>query len=153
QLFPKTAHVGERGAVRPAIETQDAILAARIEVQAHALAKPDERLGKIDPRIENAAKRGAASTIVGQRKAHQVLAGGRQCQPSSWAPLEGEGAAWSAKRRQIEADAGAPLCPVAEPIDADPDGGWAIRWLLALMVLCCDPPAKTLTSVESARKR
>jgi hypothetical protein len=33
---------------------------------------------------------------------------------------------------------------VTEPIGADTDGEWAIRWLLVLMALCCDPPAKAL---------
>jgi hypothetical protein len=38
------AHVGERGAAQSAIETQDAALAARIEVAAHTVADLDRRL-------------------------------------------------------------------------------------------------------------
>jgi hypothetical protein len=39
------AHVGERGAAQSAIGAQDAALAARIEVAAHAVADLDRRLG------------------------------------------------------------------------------------------------------------
>src|SRR5262249_22967702 len=55
------AHVGERGAIAAAIETQDATLAARIEAAAHAVDDLDRRLGQIDTAIETAAKRGNAS--------------------------------------------------------------------------------------------
>jgi len=43
------AHVGERGAAQSAIETQDAALAARIEVAAHSVADLDRRLGRLTP--------------------------------------------------------------------------------------------------------
>jgi hypothetical protein len=39
---------------------------------------------------------------------------------------------------------------VAELIGADTDGNRAIRWLIALMVLCCDPLAIALTAAASA---
>jgi hypothetical protein len=41
------AHVGERGG--PALETQDGMLAARIELQAHTVADLNRRLGQIEP--------------------------------------------------------------------------------------------------------
>src|SRR5712675_443336 len=73
------AHVGERGAAQSAIETQDAALAARIEVAAHSVADLDRRLAQIDTTIETAATRGktatALSAIDGQRKARAALAG------------------------------------------------------------------------------
>ncbi len=46
------AHAGQRGAATSAIETQDAALAARIDVQAHTVADLDRRLGQIDSAIE-----------------------------------------------------------------------------------------------------
>jgi hypothetical protein len=71
------AHVGERGAATSAIETQDATLAARIDVQTHNVADLDRRLGQIDSAIEEAAKRGktnaALSAIEGQRRARAGL--------------------------------------------------------------------------------
>ena len=38
------------------------------------------------------------------------------------------------------------------PIGADTDSERAIRWLIALMVLCCDPLAIALTAAASARR-
>src|SRR5262249_40155521 len=58
------AHVGERGATTSAIETQGAILAARIEVAAHSVADLDRRLGQIDSAIEEAAKRGRTNSAL-----------------------------------------------------------------------------------------
>jgi len=50
----------------------------------------------------------------------------------------------AAKSRQIETEA-APIRYVAELVGADTDSERAIRWLIALMVLCCDPLAIALT--------
>src|SRR5258708_25586420 len=71
------AHVGERGAAQSAIETQDAALMARIDVQAHAVADLDRRLNQVDLAIEEAAKRGktntALSAIEAQKKRREAL--------------------------------------------------------------------------------
>jgi hypothetical protein len=71
------AHVGDRGAAAASIESQDAALAARIEVAAGKVADLDRRLGQIDQAVEEAAKRGrtnaALSAIEGQRKARGSL--------------------------------------------------------------------------------
>jgi hypothetical protein len=108
-----------------------------------------------DVAIEEAAKRGktntALSAIEGQRKARQGLAGERQREASTLADLKAERAALSAKGRQIETES-APIRYVAELIGADADSEQAIRWLIALMVLCCDPLAIALTAAASARR-
>jgi hypothetical protein len=57
----------------------------------------------------------------------------------------------TAKGRQIETDA-APIRYVAELVGADTDPEWAVRWLIALMVLCRDPLAIALTAAASARR-
>jgi hypothetical protein len=149
------AHVGERGAAQSAVETQDAALAARIDVQAHTVADLDRRLGQIDSAIEEAAKRGrtnaALSAIEGQRKARAALAGERQREASTVASLKAERAALGAKGRQIETEA-APIRYVAELIGTNTDSERAIRWLIALMVICCDPLAIALTAAASARR-
>jgi hypothetical protein len=71
------AHVGDRVAATLAVETQEATLAARIDVASHNVADLDRRLGQIDSAIEEAARRGktnaALSTIEGQRKARAGL--------------------------------------------------------------------------------
>jgi hypothetical protein len=140
-LFPKTAHAGERGA---AIETQ----AVGTGVQADAVADFDRRLGQINSTIEEAAKRDRTkavfSAIDGQRKARQALAG-RHRKASTLANLKAKRATLGAKGRQIEAEA-APIRNDAEPIGAETDSEWAIRWLLALIMLCCDSPAVGATA-------
>jgi hypothetical protein len=148
------AHVGERGAAQSAIETQGAAFAARIEVAAHSVADLDRRLGQIDLAIEEAAKRGrtnaALSAIAEQRKAREALTVQRQHEGAALADLKIERGALSAKGRQIETEA-APIRYVAELIGSDTDSEQAIRWLIALMVLCCDPLAIALTAAASAR--
>ena len=55
------------------------------------------------------------------------------------------------KGRQIETEA-APIRYVAELIGADTNSERAIRWLIALMILCCDPLAIALTAAASAQR-
>jgi hypothetical protein len=87
-----------------AIETQDAALAARIEVVAYSVADLDRRLGQIDSAIEEAAKRGrtnaALAAIDGQRKGRAALADQRQREASTLADIKSECAALGAKGRQ-----------------------------------------------------
>ena len=59
------------------------------------------------------------------------------------ADLKSERAALGAKGRQMETEA-VPIRYVAELLGADTHSEKAIRWLIALMVLCCDPLAIAL---------
>ena len=149
------AHVGDRGAATSAIETQDAALAAKIDVQAHKVADLDRRLGQIDSTIEEAAKRGrtnaALSAMEGQRKARGALVDERNREAGTLAAIKAERASLSARGKQIETEA-APIRYVAELLGVDTDSERAIRWLIALMVLCCDPLAIALTAAASARR-
>ena len=54
------------------------------------------------------------------------------------------------KGKQLETKA-APIRYVAELLGTDTDSERAIRWLIALMVLTCDPLAIALTAAASAR--
>jgi hypothetical protein len=150
-----SAHVGERGATTSAIETQDAALAARIEVAVHNVADLDRRLNQIDTAIEEAGKRGktnaALSAIDGQRKARAELSGQRQREGEVLADLKAERAALGAKGKQLETES-APIRYVAELLGTDTDSERAIRWLIALMVLCCDSLAIALTAAASTRR-
>ncbi len=58
----------------------------------------------------------------------------------------------AAKGRQIETEA-APIRYVAKLLGADTDAERAIRWLIALMVLTCDPLAIALTAAVAASAR
>jgi hypothetical protein len=90
------------------------------------------------------------SAIAEQRKAREAVAGQRQREGIALADLKAERAALGAKGRQIETEA-APIRYVVELIGSDTDSEQAIRWLIALMVLCCDPLAIALTAAASAR--
>jgi hypothetical protein len=151
QRSPNAARVSEQGAVKSAIDTHGPTLAPRIEVRAHGVADLDRRLGQSDSTIEEATKYGctgaALSVIDGQLKARQALAGG----DASTLP-EAERVTWGAKGRQREAGT-ALIRDVAQPFGADTDGEWAIRWLLVLMALCCDPPARDLTAAARNGRR
>jgi hypothetical protein len=137
-------HVGERGTALAGLETQDGALAARIEVATHNVSDLDRRLGQIDSAIEEAAKRGktntALSAMEAQRRARAGLTSERNEAAATLAALKAERAIVVAKGRQIETEA-APIRYVAELIGADTDGERAIRWLILMMVLCCDPLA------------
>jgi hypothetical protein len=57
-----------------------------------------------------------------------------------------------AKGPKIETEA-APIRYVAELVGADTDSEKAIRWLVLMMVLCCDPLAIALTAAAAASAR
>jgi hypothetical protein len=116
---------------------------ARIDVQAHTVADLGRRLRQIDSAIEEAAKRGRTATAL------TAIEGQRQREASTRADLKAERATTAAKGRQIETEA-APIRYVAELDGADADSERAIRWLIALMVLTCDPLAIALTAAASA---
>jgi hypothetical protein len=149
------AHVGDRGAATSLVETQDATLVARIAVQTHTVADLDRRLNQVDTAIEEAAKRGktnaALSAMEGQKKARAGLAEERKREAGTLAALQTERATVAAAGRRIETEA-APIRYVAELVGADTDSERAIRWLILLMVLCCDPLAIALTAAASARR-
>jgi hypothetical protein len=53
--------------------------------------------------------------------------------------------------RQVGNEA-APIRYVAELVGTETDSERAIRWLIALMMLCCDPFASTLRAAASTRR-
>jgi uncharacterized coiled-coil protein SlyX len=149
------AHVGDRGAATSRLEEQTADLEAKISVQAHTVADLDRRLAQIDTAVEKATERGRTTAAMkladDQRKARAGLVEERRREPGTLAALQAERASVAAKGRQLETEA-APVRYVAELIGADTDSERAILWLIALMVLCCDPLAIALTAAASARR-
>jgi hypothetical protein len=63
--------------------------------------------------------------------------------------FKAETLALGAKGRQIETEA-APIRYVAELVGADADSERVIRWLVLMIVTCCDPLAIALTAAASA---
>jgi hypothetical protein len=149
------AHLGERGAAIAAVETRTADVDARIEVAVHRVGDLDARVAQIDSAIAQATRRGrtnaALAAMEGQRRTRAGLVDERNREAGTLAALKAERASVAARGRQIETEA-APIRYVAELIGTDTDSERAIRWLIALMVLCCDPLAIALTAAASARR-
>jgi hypothetical protein len=82
-------------------------------------------------------------------KTREVLAAQRQREGKVLADLRAERAALGAKGQQIETE-DAPIRYVAQLLRADADGERVIRWLILMIVLCCDPLAIALTAAASA---
>jgi hypothetical protein len=124
-------------------------------VQAHTVADLDRRVSQIDSAVEEAARRGktnaALSAMEGQRRARAALVDERKREAGTLVALQAERASAAARGRQMEIES-APIRYVAELVGADTDSERAIRWLIALMVLCCDPLAIALTAAASARQ-
>jgi hypothetical protein len=150
-----SAHVGERGAAQAAVETADAALVAKIEVAASKVADLDRQIAAIDSAVAAATQKGNSkaglSAIEGQRQTRAGLAGERERAAGTLATLKAERAGVASKAHQQETEA-APIRYVAELVGATSDSEQAIRWLILLMVLTCDPLAIALTAAASAQR-
>jgi hypothetical protein len=146
------AHVGERGAAVANVSAQDAALAARIDVQGHVVADLVQRIAQIDVAVNEAARRGktaiALQAIEGQRRSRAAIVDERKKEAGTLVSLQTERAAIGARGRQIETEA-APIRYVAAVFGVA-DQETAIRWLILMMALCCDPLAIALTAAASA---
>jgi hypothetical protein len=144
------AHFGDRATAESAVETEAATLAAKTEVQAQTLADIDRRVAQIDGVIAEMTKRGRTSSaldaIAQQRKQREALVGQRRQEADKLAALKSDAAAVAARTHRIEVEA-APIMYVAQVMGASTEQ--AIRWLILLMVLTCDPLAVALTAAAS----
>jgi hypothetical protein len=147
------AHLGDRMTATSTVETEASALAARTEVQSQTVADLDRRLGQIDAAISEMVKRGRTSgaleAIGAQRKIREALVGQRRHEADALADLRSEAGAVAAKGRQIEVEA-APIMYVAQLLGGTTEQ--AIRLLILLMVLTCDPLALALTAAASRPK-
>ena len=147
------AHFGDRMTATSAVETEASALAAKTEVQTQTVADFDRRLGQIDAAIAEMVKRGrstgALEAIGAQRKARDALVSQRRHEAETLADLKSEAGAVAARSRRIEVEA-APIMYVAQLVGATTEQ--AIRLLILLMVLTCDPLALALTGAASRPK-
>jgi hypothetical protein len=136
------------------VETEAATLAANTEVQAQTVADLDRRLAQIDGVIAEMVKRGRTSgaldAIATQRKQREALVGQRRHEAETLAALKSEAGAVAARTRRIEVEA-APIMYVAQLVGGTTEQ--AIRLLILLMVLTCDPLAVALTAAASRPRR
>jgi hypothetical protein len=148
------AHLGDRVTATAAAESEAARFAARIEVQVAAVADLDARLSQIDAAISEMTRRGnsarALDAIGAQRKAREALVAQRRHEAEVLADLKTERAAGAAKARAVEVEA-APIIYVATLFGGTAEQ--AIRLLILLMVLTCDPLAIALTAAAAASRR
>ena len=144
------AHLGDRVTATSTVETEASALAARTEVHVAAVADLDHRISQIDAAIAEMVKRGrtagALEAIGAQRKAREALVGQRRHEAETLADLKSEAGAIAAKGRRIEVEA-APIMYVAQLLGGTTEQ--AIRLLILLMVLTCDPLALALTAAAS----
>src|SRR5262249_41599414 len=109
--------------------------------------------GEVDAAMAVMDKRGgedgALEAIGAQRKLREALVSQRRREADTLASLKGEAGAVAAKSRQIEVEA-APIMYVAQLVGATTEQ--AIRLLILMMVLTCDPLALPLTAAGSGRR-
>jgi hypothetical protein len=122
-------------------------------MQQHSVADIDAKIGQLDGAIAEMTRRGrtngALDAIKEQRKTREALGTQRQREADVLVKLRSEQAGVVAKVQAIEVET-APIRFVAQLFGATTEE--AIRLLILLMVLTCDPLAIVLTAVASSRK-
>jgi hypothetical protein len=146
------AHVGVTVAAASSIGERIGALDARLGAQTKTVAAVDQRLGEIDTAIGKLTEKGRAVTalnaIASQRKAREALAADRLREAAVLVDLRSDRAKLDAERLRAEA-ANGPIVYMAAMLGVPVE--LAIRWLILLMVLCCDPTAIALTVAASRR--
>lgn len=140
------AHVSVAASSRSGVTERIEALDARITAQTAAVADLDSRIAQIDRAVDESTRRGrvtrAISIATQQRVTREGLDTQRQAATATLVGLQAERAALAGERSRIEASAG-PIQYLAMMVGAAPEA--AVRWLILLMVLCCDPAAIALT--------
>jgi hypothetical protein len=131
------------------------VVEARLASQSAGVADLDRRISQIDAAVEEATRRGrtAGAMILAdqQRNTRRALEASRQVAKAALMETQTQRAALRAERGRVEAARG-PVQYLAVMIGTDAET--AVRWLILLMVLCCDPAAIALTiAVAGVRRR
>ena len=146
------AHVGVTVAATASIEERIGALNARIEAQTKTVAGFDQRLGEIDAAIGKLTEKGRATTalnaMASQRKAREALISDRLKETALLVDLRSDRARLAGERKRVEA-ANGPVVYMAAMLGVPVE--LAVRWLILLMVLTCDPTAIALTVAASRR--
>jgi hypothetical protein len=150
------AHVGPRGMASAARDTSDADVAARTEVVQSRIADLDRRLAQIDTAVSEATRRGRTNGAMrlaeDQRRQRAGITGERERAAQELAGMKTQRVQVAAQGRAAEGEA-APVQYVAQLFGIEREPETIIRWLIAAMVLCCDPLALALTAAIGARRR
>ena len=148
------AHVSVAAAARSSVAERIDALDARVTAQSATLADLDNRVAQIDRAVDESTRRGwvtrAINIATQQRVTRDGLDAQRQAATAALIGLQTQRATLVGERFRIEASAG-PIQYLAMMAGATPEA--AVRWLILLMVLCCDPAAIALTVAATGSRR
>src|SRR6266481_4993795 len=148
------AHVSVAASARSSVTERIETLDARVTAQSATVADLDSRVAQIDRAVDESTRRGRVTRAINiatqQRVTRDGLDTQRQAATATMVGLQTQRAALVGERFRIEASAG-PIQYLAMMAGAAPEA--AVRWLILLMVLCCDPAAIALTVAATSSRR
>lgn len=148
------AHVSVAASARSSVTERIETLDARVTAQSATVADLDSRVAQIDRAVDESTRRGRVTRAINiatqQRVTRDGLDTQRQAATATLVGLQTQRAALVGERFRIEASAG-PIQYLAMMAGAAPEA--AVRWLILLMVLCCDPAAIALTVAATSSRR
>jgi hypothetical protein len=140
------AHVSVAASARSGVTERIEALDARLTAQTALVADLAGRIAQIDRAVDESTRRGRVTRAISiasqERATRDGLDTQRQTATATLVGLQAQRAALAGERSRIEASAG-PIQYLAMMVGAAPEA--AVRWLILLMVLCCDPAAIALT--------
>jgi hypothetical protein len=140
------AHVSVAATSRSGVTERMEALDARVRAQSAVVADLDSRVAQIDRAVDESTRLGRVTRAINiatqQRLTRDGLDTQRQAATATLVGLQAQRAALAGERSRIEASAG-PIQYLAMMAGVTPEV--AVRWLILLMVLCCDPAAIALT--------
>ena len=140
------AHVSVAANSRSGVTERIEALDARVKAQSAAVADLDSRIAQIDRAVDESTRLGRVTRAINIATQQRVTRDGldiqRQAATATLVDLQAQRAALAGERSRIEASAG-PIQYLATMAGVAPEA--AVRWLILLMVLCCDPAAIALT--------
>jgi hypothetical protein len=140
------AHVSVAATSRSGVTERIEALDARVKAQSAVVADLDGRIAQIDRAVDESTRLGRVTRAINiatqQRVTRDGLDTQRQAATATLVGLQAQRAALAGERSRIEASTG-PIQYLATMAGVSPED--AVRWLILLMVLCCDPAAIALT--------
>jgi hypothetical protein len=148
------AHVSVAAAARSSVAERIEALDARATAQSATIADLDSRVAQIDRAVDESTRRGRVTRAINiatqQRVTRDGLDTQRQAATAMLVGLRAQRAALVGERFRVEASTG-PIQYLAMMAGTAPEA--AVRWLMLLMVLCCDPAAIALTVAATGSRR
>jgi hypothetical protein len=148
------AHVSVAASARSSVAERIETLDARVTAQSATIADLDSRVAQIDRAVDESTRRGRVTRAINiatqQRVTRDGLDTQRLAATATLVGLQTQRAALVGERFRIEASAG-PIQYLAMMAGVAPEA--AVRWLILLIVLCCDPAAIALTVAATSSRR